>query len=134
MLLLILLIIFAIFSYVAAFESFKHNMFGGEFVFTLLSIILSLALISSIVEICVLPSEAEAFVTEKAYHEDLVKSLNENASVTTLNRAITYAIRDNERILTHRRNVDNIFYGVYYSKKISEQELIELPNFYLKNE
>ena len=79
-------------------------------------------------------SEAEAFVTEKAYHEDLVKSLNENASVTTLNRAITYAIRDNERILTHRRNVDNIFYGVYYSKKISEQELIELPNFYLKNE
>lgn len=87
----------------------------------------SVGLLSAIICICVAPSDAEEFVKRYERCTNYIESINEKMTTETINDIISGAIVINEKIENHRKHVDSKFSGVFYSHKIAELELIELP-------
>lgn len=89
--------------------------------------IASIGLLAAIVSICVLPSNADYAARNRDRTANLVESINDKMTTETVNDIISKAVLINSDIENHRKHVDSKFSGVFYSRKIAELELIELP-------
>ena len=97
------------------------ELFALPLAFVLTGFIVSVVIIASI------PSDSKYLCNRKARCENLVQSINDKMSTETISYIISDAISINKKIENHRAHVDSKFSGIYYSKKIAEQEFIELP-------
>ena len=62
----------------------------------------------------------------------MVEAINENMDSETVSYILSNAVDANNTILRHRQNVNNIFWGVFYSHDIANQELIDIPKITIK--
>ena len=133
MIALILLIVLVIALWTGCILFHKHRNDGGEFVCGLLGGLTSVVLLFAIVGVCALPSDANGFCERRDGCANLVESINDKMTTETINKIVTNAIYINQKILKHREHVNSDFVGVFYSRKVADQELIALPEFTVVN-
>lgn len=124
---LILLILLVIGLWTGLVISVEQDNDIAEYLCGLIGGIASVGLLAAIICICVLPSNSDAFARERDRVENLVESINGKMTTETINTIVSDALYVNNKIESHRRHVDSKFLGVFYSHKIAEMELIELP-------
>ena len=123
----ILLIVLTALLWWGCFYCDKHKRDCPAFVHALFACFSSVGLLFAIVFLCVLPSDTSEFCEARIIRANLVESINDNMSTETVSQIIGNAISTNNRIEKHRRNVDNVFIGCFFSHKIAETELIPIP-------
>ena len=124
---LILLILLVIGLWTGLVIAVKQDNDIVEYFCGVFGMIASAGLLSAIIYICVLPSNSDAFARERDRVEIMVESINGKMTTEIINSIISDALHVNSKIEDHRKHVDNKFSGVFYSHKIAEMELIELP-------
>lgn len=124
---LILLILFTIACWVGLVIAVKQDNDIVECLCGVFGGIASIGLLAAIVSICVLPSNADYAARNRDRTANLVESINDKMTTETVNDIISKAVLINSDIENHRKHVDSKFSGVFYSRKIAELELIELP-------
>ena len=124
---LIALIVLTIALWCGTLVSDKRRKECAAFVHALFACFCSVGLFFAIVDLCVLPGDVSSFCESRSVRANLVESINDNMSTETVNQIIGNAISTNNRIEKHRRNVDNVFIGCFFSHKIAETELIPIP-------
>ena len=129
---LILLIFLVITLWFGVILCNKAKKEGGEFILAFLGGIFSFLLFIAIVSICVMSSNAASFCRERNRCVDMVEAINENMDSETVSYILSNAVDANNTILRHRQNVNNIFWGVFYSHDIANQELIDIPKITIK--
>lgn len=127
MILFISLIVLTALLWVGTVVSDKHGNDGSAYAHAFFACCASFGLLFSIVYICVFPAEAESFANDHEIRTNLVESINDTMSTETVNEILNDAINANNRIELHRKYVDNKFIGWYYSHKIADLELIQIP-------
>ena len=134
MIVLILLIAVTALSWVAHVEFHKEQKIIGEsvclaggFLFSVVTFVVVLWLIAG------KNDEVSSLCNERAYYADLIENIGDGASLETLSKVMENAKRVNSEIEAHKRYAGNAFLGVFYSRKAAEQELIDIPELYLRD-
>ena len=134
MIVLILLIAVTALLWVAHVEFHKEQkiisedvcMVGG-FLFSVVTFVVILWLIAG------KNDEVSNLCNERAYYADLVENIGDGVSLETLGEVMENAKRVNSKIEAHKRCAGDAFIGVFYSRKVAEQELIDIPELYLRD-
>lgn len=124
---LILLIVLAVSLIAGCVICTKNDLEVGEYICGLFGGFACVGLLFAIIGICILPSDSDAFVRKRDKIENLVESINDKMTTETINSIVSDALYVNSKIEDHRKHVDSKFSGVFYSHKVAELELIELP-------
>lgn len=123
---LFLLITLSIALWIGCIAFRKLDNDGGAFACGLLGTIATVVLFFATMGVCMVPSDAKIFCEKRARCANLVESINDKMTIETINHIVNDATYINKKILNHREHVDSKFSGVFYSRKVAEQELIDL--------
>ena len=132
MALLILLIVLSIALPVGVYVADKYDYDVLAYIFAILS---AFAIFGAIFSICMTAStksDGNYFVDQKAYHDELLRNVESYSDPLVVSKVIEDVNHDNNRIIKHRNNVNSSWIGGYYSKKIAECELTEIPELKVK--
>lgn len=117
-------------------RDYSLDTLSKDFIF---AVFFGLSTCAIVISLCLILSahcDTEYFHENKVYHEEVINNMDYNMSFETVKKIIESAESDNERIINNRKHCNSPFIGIYYSKKIAKEELIEIPKLKIstKNE
>ena len=131
MILFILLCVLTVVSWIVGPIFYNRGKEIAATLFILLSVLGTVGTLVSIMYYATKNTDAITLQEDRVYYGEVVKNLSNEMPFDFVNKTITKAQRINEKILTNRENCDNKFYGIYYNKKIGENELIDIPELHI---
>ena len=94
-----------------------------------LSVLFTTLTVSATVTLGTKSAEADTFKENRDYYQELVNSISNDMSPTTVARIISTAENTNAKIENNRGRCGSKMWGFLANKKIAEVELIKIPKY-----
>ena len=124
-----LLIFLTIMSWCLVFGGVKYKRDAILSIGVVFSVLFTTLTVSASVTLGTKSSEADTFKENRDYYQELVNSISDDMSPTTVARIISTAENTNAKIESNRSRCDSKMWGFLANKKIAEVEPIKIPKY-----
>lgn len=117
---------------VGGFLIYAGNRFDNDGVSAtgvVLTVVFSTLLIVASINFACKSSDAASFKKDRDYYQELVNSISDDMSPSTITRIILYAENINTKIENNKKNCNNKMWGFLSSKEIAKVEPIKIPKY-----